>query len=196
MSLDGFIGKEGKRIRFSNEHDKHRVHALRARSDGIMVGISTVLTDNPHLTVRHASGRNPVRIVVDSRARTPLDARVLDGSAPTIIAVSRRAPPSRRKRLQESACVITAGAKQVDLKSLMAALSGMGLKRILLEGGGKLNRSMLAQGLVDEIYLTITPLLLGDGIRWINGTLPGRLELSYAGCLRLGDQIVLHYKTK
>lgn len=196
MSLDGFIGKQGLRVRFSNEEDKRRVHAIRAKSDGIMVGISTVLTDNPHLTVRHAKGKNPVRIVVDSNARTPLNAKVLDSSAPTIIAVSRRAPIVRRKRLQEAACVIATGEKKVDLKSLMASLSEMGLKCVLLEGGGTLNRSMLELGLVDEVYLTITPILLGDGIRWINGTLSRKINLAYAGSRRLGDQMVLHYKTK
>lgn len=196
MSLDGIIGKPGKRIRFSNKKDKQRVHQLRAKSDGIMVGINTVLTDDPHLTVKHARGRNPVRIIVDSAARTPLNARVLDSSARTIIAVSRKAPPTRKKKIQEKADIITLGGSKVNLKKLMEALHSRNIKTILLEGGGTLNKSMLEQKLVDEIYLTLTPTLIGDGIRWINGTLDKKIGLNYAGCRRLEDQLVVHYTLK
>jgi 2,5-diamino-6-hydroxy-4-(5-phosphoribosylamino)pyrimidine 1'-reductase len=196
MSLDGFIGKAGKKIRFSNDEDKRRVHRLRARMDGIMVGLNTILTDNPHLTVRHVKGRNPVRIIVDGLGRTPLDAYALNAEAPAIVAVSRKAPSYRVKKLREKAEVIIVGSDLVDLSRLMKALYKRNIRSILLEGGGTLIHSMLSEGLVDEISLAIAPVLLGDGIRWINGTLKKQISLEYAGCRILGNQVVVHYKVK
>ena len=196
MSLDGFIGKPGEQIHFSNEKDKQRVHRLRAQMDGILVGVNTVLTDNPHLTVRHASGRNPVRVIVDDAGKTPLDANVLDASALTIVAVSRKASKTRVRKLREKADVIIAGGDLVDLRKLMKALYGRNIRSILLEGGGTLNRSMLSEGLVDEISLTFAPMLLGYGIRWINGTLARKIELEYVGCTILDSQVVVQYLVK
>ena len=196
MSLDGFIGKPDKRIRLSNQMDKERVHKIRASIDGIMVGVNTILADNPHLTVRHAKGRNPVRIVVDSMARTPLKSNVFDGRAKTLVAVSNKASSARKKKIQDKAEVLVSGTSRVDLKRLMKLLYCKKIKTLLLEGGGTLNKSMLENNLVDEIYLTITPVLLGEGIRWINDSLGKKISLTYAGCKTLGDQIVLHYHLK
>ena len=196
MSLDGFIGKPGKRIRFSNQKDKKRVHNMRARHDAIMVGINTVLTDNPHLTVRHAKGRNLVRVIVDSRGRTPLASRVLDGKAKTVIAVSKKAAKVKIKRLSDKADVIVAGKSKVDLKKLMSSLYTRKIKTLLLEGGGTLNRSMLNEKLVDEVYLTIAPVLLGDVIRWVNGALEKKMDLIYVSCMELENQLVIHYNVK
>ncbi|MFH1125980.1 MAG: dihydrofolate reductase family protein, partial [Candidatus Altiarchaeota archaeon] len=150
----------------------------------------------PHLTVRHVKGRNPVRIVVDSRGRTPLNSRVLDSNARTIIAVSKKASPARIKKLKETAEVIVSGKTKVNLVRLMKAIRSIGIKTILLEGGGRLNKSMIEQNLIDEIYLTLTPILLGDGIRWINGKIKKYVALKYAGCTSFGDQLVVHYLTK
>lgn len=195
-SLDGIIGRPGVRIRFSNQADKIRVHRLRAKSDGIMVGINTVLTDDPHLTVKYARGSNPVRIVVDSRARTPLNSNVLDKSSKTVIAVSGKAPESRKRRLREKADVLVAGRENVNLRKLMDLLYTRNIKTLLLEGGGTLNAGMLENKLVDEIYITIAPSIMGEGIRWVNKKLPGKIDLVYVGSRTLGDQIVLHYTVK
>jgi 2,5-diamino-6-hydroxy-4-(5-phosphoribosylamino)pyrimidine 1'-reductase len=195
-SLDGVIGRKGERLVFSNSADKRRVHKLRANSDGIMVGVNTVLTDNPHLTVKYARGVNPARIVIDSRARTPLSSQVLDECARTIVAVSERAPASRRKKLAKKAEVVVSGKKRVDLKKLMETLHQMKINKILLEGGGTLNSSMLENNLVDEIYMTIAPSIIGEGIRWVERPLSGDIQLNYVGSKRLGSQVVLHYTVK
>ena len=91
---------------------------------------------------------------------------------------------------------MTAGETQVNLKKLMNHLHSRGIRTLMLEGGGTLIRSMLESRLVDEIYLTIAPVILGDGIRWINGGVGRKTELGYRGCRRLGDQILLHYAIK
>jgi len=196
MSLDGFIGKSAKRVKFSNKLDKQRVHKLRAKVDGIMVGINTVLVDNPHLTVRHARGKNPVRIIVDSKARIPLNAKVLDNDARTIVAVSRKARKERVKKIAQKAEVIVSGSSRINLKQLLEKLHARKIRSVLLEGGGTLIKSMIDENLVDELYLTIAPVLLGSGVRWIEKNLGSKRDLKYSDCNVLNNQVVLHYKLK
>lgn len=195
MSLNGKIGKEGERVRLSNEEDKKRVHELRSKVDAIMVGINTILTDNPKLTAHHAEEkRNPTRVVIDSKARTPMDANVLNQKAETIIAMSEKASPSRRKKLKKKAEVISTGKERVNLTNLLERLEGKGIKKILLEGGGTLNKSMIEEGLVDEIYVTVAPTLLEKGISIINGELDSEVRMRLSGINQLGDQVILHYE--
>lgn len=198
MSLDGRIGITGEKIVLSNRLDEYRVHKLRGSVDAILVGINTVFTDNPKLTVRHLKAKNPVRIIVDSNAKTPPSANILSDEAKTIIAVSARANKKRVKRLKEisEAEVLVVGQSKVDLGRLMWRLYERGVRRILLEGGGTLNRSMLQAHLVDEIFVTIAPTLIGDGIDLIRGELDEWVDLSLEGIRQYGDQVVLHYRVK
>lgn len=196
MSLDGKIGKPGERIRLSNDLDKKRVHEMRSDVDAIMVGINTILNDNPKLTAHYSEKKkNPIRIVVDSDARTPLNANVMNISeARTIIAVSQKASDVRLRDLQKNGAeVIKAGISEVDLNLLIDKLKRQGIKTILLEGGGILNHAMLSLGLVDEIYITIAPRILGSGINLINGSLEKEILLKLEGIIQLNDQVVFHY---
>lgn len=130
MSADGKLStKERKQVRISGKKDFERVDELRAQADAIMVGIGTVLADDPSLTVksserkeaRKAEGReeNPVRIVVDSLARTPLEADIFKkGTGMRIVAVSNAASEEKVRKLEEKACVIRAGKDKVDLSIL------------------------------------------------------------------------------
>ncbi|MEL4305224.1 2,5-diamino-6-(ribosylamino)-4(3H)-pyrimidinone 5'-phosphate reductase [Methanococcoides sp. LMO-2] len=173
MSADGKIStKERKQVRISGDVDFDRMDELRATSDAIVVGIGTVLADDPSLTVKSKSRRtarkasgsdeDPIRIVIDSKARTPLDADIfIKGEGKRIIAVSGSAPEDRVKMLQQKALVITAGDEQVDLCALMKELDSMGVKRLMIEGGATLNWAMLSNGLVDEIYSFVGNLLIG-----------------------------------
>ncbi len=195
MSLDGRIGKDGERVKFSNDLDKKRVHEMRSMVDAVMVGINTVIIDNPKLTAHKSeTKKNPMRIIVDSDARTPLDSKVLNGESRTIIAVSSSASENKVKNLQKKGAeVIKSGGTKIDLEMLINKLHREGIKTILLEGGGTLNHSMLSLGLIDEIYLTIAPRILGRGINLINGALDKEISLKLEGITQLEDQVVFHY---
>src|SRR5665811_1503088 len=156
MSADGKLStKERKQVRISGKLDFGRVDELRAQADAIMVGIGTVLADDPSLTVksperkaaRKIAGKNenPVRIIVDSAARTPLDADIFKkGEGLRIIAVSNSAPAEKIKSLEEKALVIKTGDLKVDLGELVAKLKEMGINILMVEGGATLNWGMLS----------------------------------------------------
>ncbi len=173
MSADGKISSvERRQVRISGLADRDRVDRLRAGSDAVMVGIGTVLADNPSLTVksgdlkrdrvRAGKPENPARIVVDSRGRTPPGADILHkGGGERIIAVSEGATDEAAARYQGLATVIAAGRGEVDLPLLMIRLHDLGIGRIMVEGGGSLVASLFAHGLVDEFYTFVGNLVIG-----------------------------------
>ena len=210
MSADGKIStKERKQVRISGSVDFDRMDELRASSDAVMVGIGTVLADDPSLTVkseerraaRRADGReeNPVRVVVDSKARTPLDADIFrKGEGTRVVAVSRSAPRERVKALEEMAVVIVAGENKVDLPELVVRLKEMGIDRLMIEGGAGLNWGMLSCGLMDEIYSFVGNLIIGgsssptlvDGPGFEENEIMG---LEFVSCERMDDGVVLKW---
>ncbi len=211
MSADGKIStKERKQVRISGNVDFDRMDELRASSDAVMVGIGTVLADDPSLTVksearraaRKADGReeNPVRVVVDSKARTPLDADIFKkGEGTRVVAVSRSAPRERVKVLEEVAVVIVAGENKVDLPELVVRLKKVGIDRLMIEGGAGLNWGMLSCGLVDEIYSFVGNLIIGgsssptlvDGPGFEENEIMG---LEFVSCERMDDGVVLKWR--
>ena len=162
MSADGKISTYDRRqVRISSYDDMKRVGGLRAGSDAIMVGIGTVLADNPGLTVKSGEN-NAIRIVVDSMARTSVDAEVISRKGgPTIIAVSKSAPSDRVATLREKAEVIAVGDDCVSLSDLLSDLKNRGIERLMVEGGATLNWSLISEGLVDEIYVYIGNMVIG-----------------------------------
>lgn len=211
MSADGKIStKERKQVRISGNVDFDRMDELRASSDAVMVGIGTVLADDPSLTVksearraaRKADGReeNPVRVVVDSKARTPIDADIFKkGEGTRVVAVSRSAPRERVKVLEEVAVVIVAGENKVDLPELVVRLKEVGIDRLMIEGGAGLNWGMLSCGLVDEIYSFVGNLIIGgsssptlvDGPGFEENEIMG---LEFVSCERMDDGVVLKWR--
>ena len=166
MSLDGKIATcTGESQWISNEKSRGMTHRLRDVYDGILVGINTDLKDNPSLTARlpEGNGQNPVRIVVDSKARLPLDSKlVTDGQAKTIVAVSEAASAENIKALENAGVeVIVCGQERVDLEVLMAKLGEKKICSVLVEGGGQINFSLLKAGLVDRVYAFVAPKLIG-----------------------------------
>jgi 2,5-diamino-6-(ribosylamino)-4(3H)-pyrimidinone 5'-phosphate reductase len=204
MTVDGKIATRTGESRMSSREDLRHLHTLRSLTDAVMIGIGTQLIDNPLLTVRRVNGRNPIRVVVDSHARTPPDSRILstkDGG--TIVAVSKKAPKTRVLKLHRAgAKVITCGMNHVNLKTLLAKLYTIGIRRILLEGGGKLNWSMLKDKLVDEISVTVAPMIIGGekATTLVEGAGVTKMKyafrLSLASMKRNGNELVLNYKVK
>lgn len=213
MSADGKLStKEKKQVKISGKLDFERVDELRAQADAIMVGIGTVLADDPSLTVKSPERKaarkiaekneNPVRIIVDSAARTPLDADIFKkGEGLRIIAVSNSAPAEKIKSLEEKALVIKTGDLKVDLEELVAKLKEMGINRLMVEGGATLNWGMLSAGLVDEVYTFVGNLIIGgktaptfmDGEGFTAAELFG-LELLSAD--KIEEGILLKWKVK
>lgn len=166
-TLDGKIAtSSGLSQWISSGESRMEVHALRAFSDAVLVGIGTVLSDNPRLTSRDVDVDfdSPLRVVADSMARTPIESNVVrDGEAGTLIAVSGEAPDDRVQALRdEKVEVIRFGeGNKVDLKLLLKSLGDRGLSSVLCEGGGKIAFSLLEGGLVDKIIFYIAPKIIG-----------------------------------
>ena len=166
MTLDGKIASHTGASRWiTGAAARARVHAYRNEYDAILVGIGTVLADDPSLTTRleHGTGKNPLRIVLDSEARTPLDAKlVADGAAPTIIVVSERADHRRVNLLRAcGAEVVTLGTQRVDIAALLDYLGAREITSLFVEGGAAVNWSLLAGGSVDKVHAFIAPMLMG-----------------------------------
>lgn len=170
MTLDGKIATATGSSNISGKEDLERVHEIRKECDGIMVGIGTVLADDPRLTVHKIDAKpedNPVRVVVDSRCRTPLDARIINDDAQTVIAVANEYKDEIKSSGKYDALkgkgvkIFFSGSNRVDLVSLMSYLHEEGIEKLMLEGGSTLNFSMIKAGLIDEISICIAPMVVG-----------------------------------
>ncbi|WP_426130945.1 RibD family protein [Pararhizobium sp. PWRC1-1] len=139
-------------------------HAQRASNDAIMVGSGTVVADDPELTVRHASGPNPLRVIPSSSAKLPLDAKLLNDGLPTIVAVSRTAEHADVAALaaKRNVEVLACGERSVDLAALMDILEGRGVKTMIVEGGSRLLHSLHQLGLVNRIIIKHIPVITGS----------------------------------
>ena len=214
MTVDGKIATSSGDSKISSRKDLVRVHKLRASVDAIVVGISTILADNPRLTVRLVKGKNPARVIVDSRGRIPLDSQIMRTASKvkTIVAVTDKAPEEKIMELRDMGAevlVISEGKKGrsaavphgVNLKLLFRKLENMGLKKILVEGGGELNWSLLHLWLVDELTITIAPKIAGGRLATTLVEGDGFDEIAQSISLQLkkierkkGGELVLYYK--
>jgi len=169
VTADGKIATRTGRSRWiTGEKARAFVHRLRNNSDAIAVGIDTVLQDDPRLTARleESGGKDPRRVVIDSRARLPIDARMINmpSRATTILATTAAAPPEKRRVLEEKGVeilLLPERGGRVDLDALMGELGKRGVCQLLVEGGGTLNYSLLQAGLIDKVMLFIAPLIVG-----------------------------------
>lgn len=212
MSADGKIStRERRQVKISGVNDFLRVDQIKAGADAIMVGIGTVLADDPSLTVkstklqekRSAEGKavNPVRIIVDSKAQIAPNADIFHkGPGKRIVAVSRAAPEEKTNELRYICDVIITGERRVDLTDLLHQLYKMGIRRLMVEGGGTLILSLFEQGLIDEIYTFIGNMVIGgkdaptpaDGTGFIDEKEFPRLSLLSMDTL--DDGVLLRWK--
>jgi riboflavin-specific deaminase-like protein len=167
QTLDGRIATSTGDSRWiSGEEERRASHALRAACDAVLVGVGTVLADDPRLTVRMVPGASPIRVVVDSALRIPDTARVLADDAATTILTTRASSAARRDELRArdvSVLVVPAGRDGVDLEAALEALHAAGVRSLLVEGGARVITSSLSSGLADRLVVAIAPRVLGSG---------------------------------
>jgi GTP cyclohydrolase II len=167
QTLDGRIATATGDARWiSGEAERRVSHALRAACDGVLVGVGTVIQDDPRLTVRMVPGASPRRFVLDSTLRLPLDANVLGPDAATTILTTPRAGGDRHRTLAERQVgveVLPASPQGVDLPAALAALRRTGVETLLVEGGARVITSLLAAGLVDRLIVGVAPTIIGQG---------------------------------
>ena len=167
MTLDGKIAaaKQGDSKWISGEKSRKFAHKLRSQVDGILVGINTVVKDDPQLNVRYLrSLHQPKRIIVDSRCRIPLDAKVLSENGDIIIAVAEGCLPGRMGKLKKigvEVLVVKGSGARVNLTELMSELGKRNVASILIEGGGEIIAGALSSGIVDKLFFFIAPKLIG-----------------------------------
>lgn len=184
QTLDGKIAtSSGASKWITGEKAREEAHRLRDSHDAVLVGINTVLMDDPSLTARIPGGRDPVRVIVDGRLRIPGNAKVVTQSSPakTMVATFSSAPKSKVKKLQDAGVevlTIKNAHGRVDLRDLMKKLGEKDIMSVLIEGGAEINASALKAGLVDKVVMFLAPLLMTgtDSLCSIGGSSPARLS--------------------
>lgn len=171
QTLDGRIATAtGSSQWISCDGSLKLAHKLRSIHDAVLVGIGTLLKDNPKLTVRLVRGRSPIRVIADSKLRIPLTSRVLQEQrvAPTIIATTSGADKRKKASLKEMGIEVMEigddGGGKIDLQDLLIRMGKRGVSSVLVEGGSGMITSMLSKSLADKMVVTVAPKILGKGI--------------------------------
>jgi len=184
LTLDGRIATSaGSSKWITGPAAREAVHTLRHRHNAIMVGIRTVLADDPELTTRlSVPGLHPARVIVDSSLRIPDTARVLNGAAPTIVLTTAGAPQARIESVRAAGAevIVCGDGPRVDLRAALEELGRREIGSVLVEGGGALNGSLLEAGLADKLMLFYAPKLVG-------GAAPSAFD--FAGPLDMNDAL-------
>jgi GTP cyclohydrolase II len=190
QTLDGRIAATGGDSRWiSGVEERRLTHALRSACDGVLVGVGTVVHDDPQLTVRMVEGSSPARIVLDPALRTPPTAKLFQDDAPVVLVAATGWDAARAERLQEVGARIVPAApseRGVDIPRMLEAVFDLGLRSILVEGGARVITSFLQAGVVDRAMVSIAPIVLGRGIEAVDDL--GSTMISDG--LRLQDRVV------
>ena len=202
ISIDGKISTRTSDSKLSSKEDSVRLHKLRSKVDAILIGKNTLLQDDPLLTVRHIKGKNPIRIILDSKGTISINSRVITTSnkIPTIIAVSKKISKVNLLKLKKLPVeIIIAGENSVNLKLLMKKLSSKKIQTILVEGGGTENWEFIKNDLFNELIVTLSPYLIGgnDATSFVDGKgfakISNSPNLKLKSTKRLKNYLVLNY---
>lgn len=207
QTLDGRIATStGNSQWISSPASQRLAHKLRTYNDAVMVGVGTVLSDNPQLTVRLVRGRNPTRIILDSRLRIPLDAKVLRNqeSAPTIVATTYGADDEKLSALRQMGIEVLVSREdewgEVDLGHLFEILGKRGISSVLVEGGAETITSLLRLNLVDRLVVIVAPKLMGKGIEAVGELditdVSQTLKLTFSRTYRVGEDLVIEARVE
>ena len=204
ITLDGrTASRTGQSKWVTGELARREAHRMRASSDAVMVGVGTVLADDPRLTVRAVRGTDPKRIVIDTHLKTPPRSKIVrhDSSSPTLIFHGVDASPNRKRRLAvegvELVSLGRAGARRIGLRAVLQELVRRDVVRLLCEGGSHIHGSLLDGGLVDRVALFLAPCILGDAraVPMAQGRGVARLADAWRVCdvsvRRLGDDLLV-----
>jgi len=198
MSADGKLaGDDRTQVRISSDEDKTRVKTMRKKYDAILVGVGTVIADNPHLTFKDGDyDTNPIRIVLDPHGRTPEDALILDERAPTVMVTLEDCDV-------EWDCeeILRAGKDEIDLDAVLEELADFGIENVLVEGGGRTIASFFKAGLVDRYSVFVGGLVIGgsnaptpcDGDGWVRES---GIKMDLEDCEVLGNGALLTFKPR
>ena len=202
ISIDGKIATKTGDSKLSSKQDSIRLHKLRSKVDAILVGKNTVLVDDPLLTVRHTIGKNPTRIILDSKGILSNKSKILQTSdkVKTIIVVSKQISKLNLEKLNKFPVeIIIAGKNSINIKLLLKKLLEKKIKTILVEGGGTINWEFVKHNIFDELIITMSPFVIGgdDAVSLVEGE--GFTKISKSPNLRLKstkrlkNHFVLHY---
>ena len=202
ISIDGKISTRVGDSKLSSKEDSVRLHKLRSKVDAILIGKNTLLQDNPLLTVRYTKGKNPIRIILDSKGTIPINSKIIKTSneIPTIIVVSKKISKINLLKLQKLPIeIIVAGKNSINLKLLLKKLSSKKIKTILVEGGGTVNWEFIKNNLFNELIITLSPFLVGgnNAISFVEGQgfakISNSPKLKLKSIKRLKNYLVLNY---
>jgi 2,5-diamino-6-(ribosylamino)-4(3H)-pyrimidinone 5'-phosphate reductase len=205
MSADGKLALPSrKQIKISNKEDIKRMYELRNRCDAVLVGIDTVISDNPKLTVKSKyvkNPKNPIRIVLDSKCRIPLDSYVLDNSSKTIIVTTRKCDRKFGINIEILNCEKDDN-ELINLNELLFKLKNMGINFLMVEGGSTVIWSFINRSLFDDLFVYTAPFLIGgkntptmaDGFGI--GDEKSKILLKIIEIKRLGEGFLIHYKLR
>ena len=205
QSLDGSItAHRGRPLAISGRETLALTHQLRAVHDSILVGIGTVLADDPRLTVRYVEGEDPQPIILDTHLRLPLDANILSYHRKPWVFTSQSTGAEKVNGLKAVGCQVFELPldcdDRLDLGVLLDCLGNMGIDSLMVEGGARVITSFLAQGLADQVVVTIAPVLIGglkavESLGYCGETLPTGLEafprLKDMHSTKMGDDLVV-----
>ncbi|MEN6321544.1 MAG: bifunctional diaminohydroxyphosphoribosylaminopyrimidine deaminase/5-amino-6-(5-phosphoribosylamino)uracil reductase RibD [Syntrophaceae bacterium] len=202
QTIDGRIATASGHSRWiSSARSLRLAHRLRSSHDAVLVGVNTLIQDNPELTVRLVRGRNPLRVIVDSSLRIPMDAQVLmnQNAAQTIVATTAKADPEKLAQLKgigiETLMIGDDTNHRVDLKKLFIELGKRNISSVLIEGGSAIITSTLKSKLPDRIVVVIAPKIVGKGIDAVGDlnihTMDESMRLTYGKIRRLGNDLII-----